>query len=222
MLLRELIRTALRVKFFLEAFLLIFFLDLAGESELYIAQNFFQTWVRNDRALKRYRVMVSPRRFWEMEIITLVGETGTGKSRWAFERYPELYNVPQTKQSGCYWDCYDGQETVFIDEMYGHRFSHGFLLQLLDRYAFMVPTHGGQVPFSSRRIIFASNAHPAEWYDEVKFPFVGGPLERRLTQGTSRILRVDAGGVIVHLAGWIEEDFIGPMLPPGFVPEGDE
>lgn len=155
--------------------------------------------------------MVARPRNWEMEIITLIGDTGTGKTRWAYENFPDLYSVPDTKSSGCYWDGYEGQTTVLIDEMYGSRFSHGFLLRLLDRYPFQVPVHGGQVQFSSRRVIMTSNAHPAEWYSGLKedgtekFPWETGPLRRRLTQGSSRIIRVDAAddnrGRFEHLDG---------------------
>ncbi len=118
----------------------------------------------------------------------LFGSTGVGKSRWAHATYPNLYSLPPTKQSGCYWDGYEGQSTVLIDEAYGSRFSHGFLLQLTDRYSFQVPFHGGQANFYSRTIVFASNKHPSEWYDQDKFPWANGPLHRRMTQGISRII----------------------------------
>lgn len=137
-----------------------------------------------------------------MEIIVLVGDTGTGKSRWIAETFPDAYYLPEAKSSGCYWDGYEAHETVAIEECYGNRFSHGALLQLLDRYPMQVPVHGGFTEFSSRRIVLTSNAHPADWYDATKFAWEGGPLQRRMTQGTSRIVRVDPGGVHVVLAGY--------------------
>ena len=146
-----------------------------------------------------------------MEIIVLIGATGVGKSRYVWDRYPGCYSVPPTKSSGCYWDGYSGEETVFVDEMYGSRFSYSFLLQLTDRYPFYVPVHGGQVVFSSQRIIFASNKHPEEWYDPEKYPFFDGPLFRRMTQGRSRIVRVDPGGGQYILAGCQTPELIGPL-----------
>lgn len=152
-----------------------------------------------------------------MEVIVLIGDTGVGKTSWAYEHYPELYSVPCPKGSGTYWDGYQQQETVLIDEMSGSRFAYTFLLRLLDRYPMTVPVHGGQVPFSSRRVILTSNVHPSEWY-ELKdrqhnvLPFEGGPLYRRMTQGASRLVRVDPGGVHVTLAGR-PEGFVGPLMP---------
>ncbi len=164
-----------------------------GTKDADLWEDHFSTMVHNHRAFKIYRSIKLPKRAWEMQCITLVGDTGVGKTRWAYDTYPNLYPLPPAKQSGCYWDGYEGQEVVLVDEMYGNRFSHGFLLMLTDRYPFQVPFHGGQMNFCSRIIIFTSNAHPDEWFSGVnldgtpKFPFAGGPLERRLTQGESRI-----------------------------------
>jgi hypothetical protein len=173
-----------------------------GATESEIADEHFASWVRHHKAFKRYRAIKTPQRSWEMEVIVLIGDTGTGKSRWIAENFPDAYYLPVAKSSGCYWDGYEAHETVAIEEMYGQRFSHSHLLQLLDRYPMQVPIHGGFVEFSSRRIIMTSNAHPADWYDAERFPFEGGPLQRRMTQGTSRIVRVDPGGVQVVLAGY--------------------
>lgn len=41
------------------------------------------------------------------------GETGTGKSRHVREKYPEAY----IKGNNIWWDGYDGQDVVIIEEM---------------------------------------------------------------------------------------------------------
>ncbi len=137
-----------------------------------------------------FRVLHSAKRNWEMEVITLVGPTGVGKTRYVYDTYPleEIYSLPPPKGSGTYWDGYDGQRIVLIDEMYGNRFSHGCLLQLLDRYPFQVPVHGGTIEFVSKIIVMTSNAHPKEWYSSDKFTYEEGPLQRRLTQHNSRVV----------------------------------
>jgi hypothetical protein len=172
-----------------------------GETEKQVAEAHFSAWCRYYRAFKRYKSLSLPARDWEMEVITLVGETGVGKSRWARERFPGAYYLPFAKASGCYWDFYEGQETVVVEEMTGARFSYTFLLALVDRYPMHIPVSGDHIQFSSRRIIFTSNSSPDEWYDPLKYPYQNSPLQRRLSQGESRVFRVDNGGVLVLLEG---------------------
>ncbi len=173
-----------------------------------IADEHFSSFIRYHNSFKVYKKLKLIPRSHEMDIITLYGQTRVGKTRWAYFTYPELYSVPPAKQSGCYWDGYEGQATVLIDEMYGNRFSHGFLLQLLDRYPFQVPYHGGQIQFVSTTIIICSNAYPDEWYNQEKFPFQNGPLQRRLIQGRSRICCMEHGQPET-LEGY--EPLIGPV-----------
>lgn len=170
----------------------------------------YPTMVHTYRAQRVYKRIKSVPRRHEMEIITLVGDTGTGKTRWAHETYPNIFPVPPPKGSGTYFDGYCDHDQVLIDEMYGHRFSHGALLMLTDRYPHSVGVHGGTVNFRPNIMVFTSNAHPSEWYDEEKFPWEGGPLQRRLTTGLSRVYRVDEGGILYLLEGE-EPPFIGPL-----------
>lgn len=161
-----------------------------------IADEHFSDYIRYSKGFKEYKRLKSDKRDWVMEIITLIGDTGVGKTHWAYDNYGEdIYSVPSSKKSGCYWDDYDGQETVIVDEMYGNRFAWGFLLMLTDKYPFTVPTHGGSMNFNSKRIIFTSNAHPDSWYEtmveKTGMGFFDGPLYRRLVRGNSCIIRVD-------------------------------
>ncbi len=163
--------------------------------------------IKHHKAYTVYKRLKSTKRNWETEIITLIGDTGTGKTAWARQNYPDLYSCPHAKGSGTYWDDYDDHEVVLVDEMYGNRFSHGFLLGLTDRYPFTVPVHGGSVNFCPKIIIFTSNAQPDDWYTAVdqnevrKLPYFGGPLERRLTQNGSRVYRMDMGGRTTLIEG---------------------
>jgi hypothetical protein len=128
-----------------------------------------------------------------MEIITIFGQTGVGKSYYAHNFDPEnMYCLPPKKNSGTYWDGYDGQRVVVIDEMTGSQFSYKELLRLLDWTPLSVPVHNGLVNFSSRVIIFTSNYHPDDWYDAEKYPWEEGqPLYRRMTTNGSRVYRME-------------------------------
>ncbi len=148
---------------------------------------------RYPKFVDRVKRAYTEQRMWEMDIVCLIGPTGVGKTRWAYEHYPDLYSVPMKKSGLTYWDGYDQQDVVLIDEMGGDRLSYRSLLQLLDRYPAMVPVHGSQIPFVSKMIILTSNTHPRDWYPNVSVnsPFEESPLERRMTQNRSRIIDID-------------------------------
>ncbi len=188
-----------------------------GAKLVVIADEHFSDYIRYHKAFKEYKRIKADKRNWQMEVIVLFGTTGTGKTRWVHDVYGEdLYSVPYAKSSGTYWDDYDGQTSVLVDEMYGKRFSHGFLLMLLDRYAFTVPVHGSSVNFSSRRIIFTSNKHPSLWYssmyEKTQTVFYRGPLHRRLVQGSSCIIHCcrDTQGFYKEFRS--DDDFKFPAL----------
>jgi len=154
-----------------------------GDQEVDIAQDHFGSWVRYHRGFREYKRMrqLERARDWPMEIICYIGPSGTGKSRAAREAYPDAYWGPKGK----WWDGYCGQETVVVDEMYGHRFGFSDLLQLLDRYPYQVETKGGVTQFVSRRLVFTSNQHPQDWYNAERThqgDWGQNPLNRRLRE----------------------------------------
>ncbi len=180
--------------------------------EIATDDEFFGTWVRNQRSFKQYKTMVSQPRDHPTTCITLYGDTGVGKTRWVNANYVNFYNVPSKKGSGMYYDGYDEHETVFFDEMYGNRMTHGQLLKIADSYTeHSVPVHcSSNVNWRPFTIIFCSNSHPREWYNEQNHPWEGGPLQRRLAiSNNSRIYRVTSM-MQLHLEEGTEP-FIGPL-----------
>jgi len=154
-----------------------------GVSEDQIAQDHFGSWVRYHKGFREYKRVrrLEVVRDWPMEIIIIVGPSGTGKSRKARADYPTAYWGPRGK----WWDGYTGQETVVVDEMYGHRMPFTDLLQLLDRYPYQVETKGGVQQFTSKRIVFTTNQNPEDWYDAERThqcDWANNPLNRRIRE----------------------------------------
>lgn len=92
------------------------------------------------------------------------GRTGTGKSRRAWgeaglDAYPK---DPATK----FWDGYQGQEHVVIDEFRGTIGIHN-MLRWLDRYPVIVEIKGSSVVLKCHTIWITSNLHPDYWYPEL-------------------------------------------------------
>lgn len=153
-----------------------------------VAQNHFGDFVRYGRGFALYQRLLAPRRNWAMELIFIIGPSGTGKTRQAWDLAgPEAYDKNKTH----WWDGYDGQHTVIWDEFYGHCCAFTELLQIIDRYPYSVNQKGATVNFTSRRIIFTSNQEPEDWYDADRThsgPWETSPLNRRIRE-FGRIIR---------------------------------
>lgn len=104
------------------------------------------------------------------------GETGTGKSRAAWDEagLSAYSKDPRTK----FWCGYAGQQHVVVDEFRGGiDISH--VLRWLDRYPVRVEIKGASRPLVAETFWITSNMHPASWYPELdRATFLA--LERRL------------------------------------------
>ena len=125
-----------------------------------------------------YQLLHQERRSWKTEVFIIYGPTGTGKTSAAWAMAPQAYLLPpQQSSSGTgWWDGYNGEADIIIDEFYGW-LRYSFMLQLLDRYPLRVEFKGGSYNFVGRRIILTSNQPPSAWYDPTKYAYP--PLERR-------------------------------------------
>lgn len=130
-----------------------------------VADNDFDLWVRHYRAFEKYVCMKTRPRNHEVEVHVVQGPTGTGKSKWAMETYPNAY----WKQRSTWWDGYANHDTVIIDEFYGW-LPFDLILRICDRYPMLVETKGGQCQFVAKTIVFTSNSLPSSWYNNCYFP----------------------------------------------------
>lgn len=127
--------------------------DLAAIEELYPTA-FLHQYATINRIMKDY--MKAPPNLTELDNHWFTGPTGTGKSRHARERWGESLFI---KNSNKWWDGYQGEETVLIDELEldaGKYMGH-FLKIWGDRYAFNAEIKGSAALIRPLRIIVCSN-----------------------------------------------------------------
>jgi len=94
------------------------------------------------------------------------GAPGTGKTRKALEENPGAYiKDPKT----VWWDSYEGQDVVIIDDFDKYQVSQGGdMKRWLDRYPFQAQFKGGSQVIRPTKIIVTSNYHPDEiWEDQI-------------------------------------------------------
>lgn len=121
-------------------------------------------------------------RNWEMVNTVYWGPSGSGKTRRATEEAGEdVYWLSKgDSNQSVWWDNYNGQDAVILDDFYGW-IPWSMLLRLLDRYPFSVQCKGGSRPFTSKRVFITSNSEPASWYKNVPNNDMT-PLIRRLNK----------------------------------------
>jgi len=87
------------------------------------------------------------------------GPPGSGKSRGARQAYPNFYDKLINK----WWDNYDDEESVLIDDLsLDHGFMGSFLKRWADHYPFRAEYKGGSKMIRPKNIIITSNYTPEE------------------------------------------------------------
>lgn len=151
-----------------------------GANDLELADHDFAAFARFMKATDRIRVAIRPKPKDNCQVILLVGPTGVGKTRQAYEDYPELYELPVGPSM--WFDGYQGQKEVLIDEFSG-QLPLNDLLKLLDtHYVRKFPIKGGFTWFNPQIILVTSNFHPNTWYDYSSRQEHELALRRRITK----------------------------------------
>lgn len=99
------------------------------------------------------------------------GSSGTGKSRTARQFAeahglgdPYFLRLPETKTAQLFWERYEGQTVVIVDEMGPNKMTLSEFNSLVDSRPHLVNVKGSSAPFLSRLIVFTSNFHPDDWF----------------------------------------------------------
>ena len=150
----------------------------AGASIAQVAVDYPAVFVRYHRGIERLRDVVRGRRqrAGEPHVIWITGSSGVGKTRLAHELEPDAYLKNGTK----WWDGYEGQEAVIMDDWRPDSMQFEELLRVLDRYPHQVEVKGGTRWLEANRFILTSIKSPLEMYkvcgEDIE------QLQRRITE----------------------------------------
>lgn len=137
-------------------------------------------YVKFNKGLEKLQSIrrLTKQRKWRTELHILWGVSGSGKTYTAFKEGGEdVYKLdePNAEKGALWWDGYEGQETVIIEEFEKSSFIQlGQFLQLADEYPMNVQVKGGSKAFLSKKIYVTANEHWETWW--------GGRLMRNSTE----------------------------------------
>ena len=164
---------------------------LEGESEESIIENYprqYCTYTKAYDKLKAIRLKTASNQFRHLEVEVIVGPTGCGKTRHVFDThgYDKVYKLEQDGSSNVWWDGYEGQDVLLIDDFYGW-IKPGFLLNVLDGYPLRLPIKGSHVYANYTKVYITSNVSVTDWYTNIPNN-VKDALLRRINKVTNHYL----------------------------------
>ncbi len=121
-----------------------------------IANENFQAFIQYNRGFQEYKKMVDKKlrnKFRKVEVIHIYGDTGLGKTRKAME-YEDVYKIQGSQLK--WWDGYDGEATLVIDE-YDNQVPITELLSILDGYQLRLEIKGSFTYANWTKVIITSN-----------------------------------------------------------------
>jgi hypothetical protein len=129
-----------------------------------------------------------PRDF-QTTLTVYYGPPGSGKTRAVHQlcdgQSTFWISRPNSTTSPVWWDGYEGQDNVVIDEFFGW-IRRDDMQRMVDRYPWQVPIKGRFQKFNSKRVYATSNIHPSYWWKKVGL----GAMERRLKDPIGKIIYV--------------------------------
>lgn len=152
-----------------------------GMREVVETLNNYQAW----RAAEMYLKYAENKRTWAPVVKWFYGPPGTGKTRRAHEEAATLAATGAAtlaatggatlavtgrvalyvhSNTGKWWDGYDGENIVIIDDFRASDWALNYLLKVLDRYECRVETKGGSRQLLATHIYITSPYHPEAAY----------------------------------------------------------
>ena len=146
-----------------------------GKSLRDVSEEYPIEWIKYNRGIQSLYNMKETPKWRDITVLVYWGKTGTGKTRRAMQEQ-SVYKLNQNTNGTLWFDGYQGEECLLLDDFYGW-IRYGELLTLLDGYPYRCQLKGGFCWAQWRTIIITSNKQPDEWYD------IGdkSALKRRIT-----------------------------------------
>lgn len=138
----------------------------SGLGDVELAEKHPGCFARYPRVINRLRLAMArekEKEYKQPEVVVYWGDTGCGKTRRAYSEDPDLFSVPVPSNNTLWFDGYQDQKTILLDDFYGW-IRLGHLLRILDGYPMDLPVKGSFVRKQWSKVIITSNCHPSRWY----------------------------------------------------------
>lgn len=150
-----------------------------------VAEEHPDSYILYSRGIEKLIGLYQASRNWITEVQWLYGPTGSGKTRHCATEAPDAY----WKSAGHHWwDGYESQVDVIIDDYRADFCKFSELLRLLDRYPYQIQVKGGTRQLVAKRIFITCPKHPVDVWENRS--------EEDIAQLTRRITKITHFGVL--------------------------
>lgn len=133
---------------------------------------------RYERIMRKYQPEWRP-----MRVIYVEGESGSGKSRGAVQRFPKAFRTNVSDKTNFPFNGYQGEDVLWLDELRPGIFKHAEFMQILDGYKMDVDVKYGRFPAMWSIVVITSAFKYDDWYkDGMKYEIGRKEFERRITE----------------------------------------
>lgn len=132
-----------------------------------IAKDHFGDYIRYYSGFNKYKALIEKEKtknYRKVEVIVLSGKTGTGKTRKAMKE-KNIYKIEG--QNIKWWDGYEGEKNILIDE-YNNDISITQLLNLLDGYQLRLEKKGTHTYANWNKVYITTNLTKYELHENAK------------------------------------------------------
>jgi len=147
------------------------------KSDKEIMDSYPEQMIKNHRGINYCKNLHRQKRRFKPYVEVRYGDPDTNKTRTFFDTYG--YDNSYKKPSGKWWDMYNNEDYVLIDDFEGE-IPYTEFKNLVDRYPHKVECKGGFHEFNSKVICFTSNLNPNSWYSRSSFGYCKDAVWRRL------------------------------------------
>lgn len=121
-----------------------------------------EAYLRYKSGMEALAIHYVKKRDFKPTVTWLYGTSGTGKTRQVVEAEKDLWISGRDLK---FWDGYENQQAVLIDDFRKDFCTFHELLRILDRYPYRVNVKGGSRELNSLRIYITSCHHPSQVYE---------------------------------------------------------
>lgn len=135
-------------------------LIVSGKSLKEIDDAYPEAFMRYSRRIIQMFSIIEPPMRDDISVEVFVGPSRSGKSRKAYELYPDAFWVSYGRNM---FDRYRGEKVVVLDNFNG-KTNYKTIATLLDRYPLRVKTNGGSVPLMATKFVLITTLKIEDLY----------------------------------------------------------